>query len=324
MKNAAADSKHEIVQLTNEALKLASAACHFDKSQNVVGACDYYDKCLLNIDEVLNKLQPNSDEWKQLLAIRSKYDDRMEWLRENESVKFNFAGSSTKTDSRSMVVKRSPRKRVMFNDDSYITDATGQSLPLEDTPIHLAEIPYWQLRNINRTIQEGGFLTNEVFIPKKIWTNAAGIKFSGLAAKTTAFEIIIKSITTNLDPLYLSDDEDSLSLAEAAFIAIEEELMGLMNQLSKPFPYIKETSISPYTTTNIAAAAAASAITTSYPSSITATGGAPSLSTPMANTDDQSASSELITSPPVNNTAQDSPSTKVIVTNKVNMFFPQS
>ena len=50
--------------------------------QNLVGACDYYDKCILTIDEVLNKLPHNSSEWKKLLEIRVNYDDRMELLRE--------------------------------------------------------------------------------------------------------------------------------------------------------------------------------------------------------------------------------------------------
>ena len=50
--------------------------------QNLVGACDYYDKCILTIDEVLNKLPHSSVEWKKLLEIRLQYDDRMELLRE--------------------------------------------------------------------------------------------------------------------------------------------------------------------------------------------------------------------------------------------------
>jgi hypothetical protein len=234
-KIASENTKHEIIQLTQEALKLASAACHFDKVQNFIGACDYYDKCLLNIDEVLNKLAPNSDEWKQLLIIRSKYDDRMEFLRENESGKFSLL----KSDAKAVSTKRSPRKRIHFSDDSYTVDNTGQSTSIESQPENHAEIPYWQLRNINRTIQDGGFLTNNVFIHKKIWSQT-GTKFSGVTAKTAAFEIILQCILNNVEGLYLCDDDDSLALAQTAFAAVEDELVGLQNQLSKPFPYIKE------------------------------------------------------------------------------------
>ena len=94
--------ENEILQLTQEALKLATAAVHFGiymqclsifarlriiltdscVPPNLVGACDYYDKCLLTIDEALNKLSHNSNEWKNLLEIRLQYDDRMELLRE--------------------------------------------------------------------------------------------------------------------------------------------------------------------------------------------------------------------------------------------------
>lgn len=231
------ESKHEIVQLTQEALKLASAAVHFDKVQNVIGACDYYDKCILNLDEVLNKLAPNSDEWKALAAVRSKYDDRMEFLRENEGGKFGIS-SLVKTDSKAST-KRVPKKRIMFSDEVYSEEIEEQSKPMEEAPEHLSEIPYWQLRNIKKTIQTGGFLTNGIFIPQQIWTQT-GVKFSGLTAKTTAFEIIIKLIDVNVDVLYPSADEDSLHLSEKNFAIVEEELFGLQNQLSKPFPFIKE------------------------------------------------------------------------------------
>jgi hypothetical protein len=52
-----------------------------------------HDKCLLSIDEVLNKLQQNSEEWKQLLSIRQLDDDRMELLRERENFKFSLSAA---------------------------------------------------------------------------------------------------------------------------------------------------------------------------------------------------------------------------------------
>eukprot|EP01034_Spumella_vulgaris_P022718 gene22718-28874_t len=144
-----------------------------------------------------------------------------------------------KNDTKSTSLKRSPRKRIHFSDDSYTVDNTGQSTSLESQPENLAEIPYWQLRNINRTIQDGGFLTNNIFIHKKIWSQT-GTKFSGVTAKNAAFEIILQCVLNNVEGLYLCDDDDSLALAQTAFSTVEDELVALQNQLSKPFPYIKE------------------------------------------------------------------------------------
>ena len=107
------ESSEEIMILTQEAYKLAATAFHFDKMQNFVGACDYYDKCILNMDEVLNKLNPESAEWKRLYEIRSKYDDRMEVLRENDTANsFSLTSLAVgKTETKPSNTVRLPRSR---------------------------------------------------------------------------------------------------------------------------------------------------------------------------------------------------------------------
>ena len=238
------ESSEEIMILTQEAYKLAATAFHFDKMQNFVGACDYYDKCILNMDEVLNKLNPDSAEWKRLYEIRSKYDDRMEVLRENDTANsFSLTSLAVgKTETKPSNTIRLPRSRrrlseaeTDFKDISW--NETSQEAPPEDT----TEVTYWLLRNLRRTMESGGFLTKDLFIPKRIWIQN-DVKFSGLGAKIAAFEIIIKLITNHTEALYLSLDEDSLDLADAAFNFVYEELVSLQNNLSKPFPYIKELS----------------------------------------------------------------------------------
>lgn len=234
------DSRSEVLLLTDEALKLARTACHFDKNKNYIGACDYYDRCLLNIDEVLNKLQPNSEQWKDLLRIRSQYDDRMEQLREYESIRLNINSSmiSVKPDSKSLSTT-SRKKRHKFDDETKFSDIQELSQLLSDPPVDAYEVPYWQLKNVRNTILTGGFLTKTIFIPKKVWYQS-DVKFSGLTAKSTAFSIINNVISLNIDTLYLSCDEASLDFALSSLLSTEEEFFQLQNQLSKPFPYIKE------------------------------------------------------------------------------------
>jgi hypothetical protein len=241
--SASSDGGEEIMQLTQEAFKLATTAVHFDKLQNYVGACDYYDKCLLNMDEVLNKLPPDSAEWKRLYDMRSKYDDRMELLREVESAN-SFSLTSLGGGKESKPSHKLPRNRRKLSDaETDFQDMSWDDSKQEAAPDDSTEVVFWLLRNIKGTMENGGFLTKDIFIPKRIWMQQ-DVKFSGLSAKNTAFEIIIKLLATHTEPLYLSVDEDSLDLAEASFAGVYEELVALQNNLSKPFPYIKELKLS--------------------------------------------------------------------------------
>lgn len=225
----------DIIILIQDALQLASAACHFDRAQNFVLACDYYDKALLNIDEVLNKLPFQSAEWARLLEIRSDYDDRMEHLREAESLNFNILGGGTKVSTDNTT----KRARMRFIDESRFNEAIAENLTFQAPSDAEHELPYWQLKNIKISISSGGFLTSSIFLPKKLWTQS-GAKISGLSTKSAAFEFIINCISTShLETLPQRVDESSMDLLEAALILIEEEFFMLQNQLSKSFSYIK-------------------------------------------------------------------------------------
>ena len=92
---------------------------------------------------------------------------------------------------------------------------------------------------MKRTITDGGFLTTEVFVPKKVWFQS-DVKFTGLTAKSTAFQIIVNVLTANLETLYMSNDVTSLELADSSLAIVEEEFVTIQNQLSKSFNYIKE------------------------------------------------------------------------------------
>ena len=112
-----------MITITEEAIKLAEAACQLDKANISLGAIDYYDRALLSIDEVLNKLPAESSEWKKLLAIRNQYDERMEYLREYENSKQQFniissvslnptATSVGRVDKRAFLRKQQRRNKL--------------------------------------------------------------------------------------------------------------------------------------------------------------------------------------------------------------------
>lgn len=243
----------EILQLTQDALNLANVACHFDKIENYGGAYDYYDKCILNIDEVMSKLPPSSAQWHQLHVIRAQYDDRMETLKEVETQRNSFFRTSDLSSSRSKDAstsgaaagssKFSFRKKALSQDDLNFTeiDITNQ-YTYEQPPPSITDIPYWILRNIKRSIVSGAYITENVFVPKPAWAQA-DVKFAGIPTKTTAFEILLRVISS-IENSHVSADEASLTPFEISLQATQDELLSLQNQLSKPFPYIKEIDLS--------------------------------------------------------------------------------
>lgn len=124
--------------------------------------------------------------------------------------------------------------------DQYQIEPLPQSDPFSNPVL----MPYYQLRAIKRTIETGGFLTEDVFVPSAIWSQS-GVKFSGLSIKTNAFQNIAVLISEQIATLQLDETgmrADSMSLAVNAFKVTRENLRAIQNQLSKPFSYIKEAS----------------------------------------------------------------------------------
>lgn len=235
----------EILQLTQDALNLANVACHFDKIENYSGAYDYYDKCILSIDEVMSKLPPSSAQWHQLNVIRAQYDDRMDTLREIEANRNSFFRSSesstrlTREGSGGSGSKFGFRKKVLSQDDLNFTEIDIlQQFTFEAPPASITDIPYWILRNVKRSIVSGAYIAENVFVPKPAWSQT-DLKFAGIPAKTTAFEIVLR-VVASIENMHISADDVSLSPLEVALHSAQEELLSLQNQLSKPFPYIKE------------------------------------------------------------------------------------
>ena len=241
--STADDETSEILQLTQEAFNLANVAILFDKQDNFIGAYDYYDKCILNIDEVMSKLPRSSLQWKKLMEIRSQYDDRMDQLKEMEnnknSMMSNFGLTSSKPIDMSKQVHKSSKNKHKLTEDMNFSEINVEGFQYEEPPKDMQDIPYWQLRCIQRTIETGGYLSDSLFIPMKVWQQT-DVKFSGIQIKSTAFEIIIRLITNQVEILSMRIDEATVAAAEQVFSSIAEELLALQNQLSKSFNYIKE------------------------------------------------------------------------------------
>ena len=220
---------------------------------------------------MLNKLPSQSKEWRQLIEIRTKYDDRLEFLRELETNKHDTSNdviplNSTKKGDFHFLGLASPsgksrrQSQVAFEDlhlNNNDTIDTGDRLT---KPSSAVECPYWQLRIIKQTILTGGYITPNVYIPKVMWSQI-GLKFSGLSAKTIAFQNIIQILTSNTGSLQQPDtliesirenisDETALNevatqfqAASSSMKSIHDDLIALQNHLSKPFPFIKEVQL---------------------------------------------------------------------------------
>lgn len=240
--------ENNVIRLATTALELANTAVHFDNKQNLIGACDYYDKCILHIDEVLSLLQVGSIEWNEFASLRSKYDDRMETLRDLEKGKFDMslslssANAGGNADKKHQVksAKRQRQSMILFEEVSFlnaITDTKEYIAP----PIESTKRPYWQMRVLYNSIKEGAYLTPSIYIPTAIWTQV-GVKFSGLHAKTTAYKSLVHLMGT-LASLPFDDTEHALMNALLSLKTVSEEIILLQNYLSKSFNFIREVVI---------------------------------------------------------------------------------
>jgi hypothetical protein len=250
----ASDEGDALVNNLAEALDLAKAACHLDNLNNVLGACDYYDKSILIIDEVLSKIPASNVQYTALAEIRNKYDDRLEYLRAVESSKYDLSSPPPKQTTFSSN-RRKRQCHVVFEEDEQLLSAisdggSGLFCGLQESPpSNSLQLPYWQMRMITRTIENGGFLTPAVYIPKNVWTQL-GVKFSGLSAKTLAFQGIVSVLINYIFEISIppnTAEQEAPPLKDITIHQIltsmrscREELHKLQNQLSKPFPYIRE------------------------------------------------------------------------------------
>lgn len=142
--------------------------------------------------------------------------------------------------------------RVAFDDEMDPRNVVGaeQSACLihrdryRDTTISIMRLPYGVLRAVRQTVEGGGYLTSNVFVPKQVWKQF-GVKLSGVSTKMSVFGQLIQLIEEHIETLcFPEDDPDSVALIQQQFRAFITETQQLQNHLSKPFPFIREVNAS--------------------------------------------------------------------------------
>ena len=127
--------------------------------------------------------------------------------------------------------------KVPFNDKLNPIDLNVT--PVETPPQAVARRPFWLLRVLRSIITEGGYISPRVYVPKLVWSQF-GMKFTGLGVKTAAFEHVMIAVTSRIFPAELPTDAYTTGTGLDTVRALNHDLCLLQNNLSKPFPYIKE------------------------------------------------------------------------------------
>eukprot|EP01031_Cornospumella_fuschlensis_P038641 gene38641-46974_t len=178
----------ELLALVQEALNLAEIAVQHDKFGNSLGAYDYYDKTLLTLDEILSKLPKTSNQYQRFFQLRVSYDERMEFLKESDSKNKGAAAAADSGDSAMPAIKP-----ARSQDETNFKEILILQQKFVQPPSNPVLLPFYILKNLQKSIEEGGFLTETLFIPKKMWFQH-DVKFSGINIKTTFFNVIIRLV----------------------------------------------------------------------------------------------------------------------------------
>jgi hypothetical protein len=98
------------------------------------------------------------------------------------------------------------------------------------------------MRLIRTSILTGGFLTEDLFMPKQVWAQI-GVKFYALGSKVSAFEDVMQLLNDRIAPLQYPTDVYAIDHALVVFEHFLRELISIQNSLSKPFPFIAEVPV---------------------------------------------------------------------------------
>lgn len=145
-----------------------------------------------------------------------------------------------------------------------VNRGVSQDAKWEAEPDNVLRRPFWILKLIRTTITKGGFITPNLHVPRLVWEQW-GAKFSGLSIKTNAYEAILILLVDRILPLELlqgvnGDGQVEVRKAKQAlqvFVGVRKDLDELQNNLSRPFPCIREVvSSSPRSTSSYGTAGA--------------------------------------------------------------------
>jgi len=121
------------------------------------------------------------------MDLRTKYDDRLEKLREHENSKYDITSMVTSVMTSPNVteiqsssnVKRPSMSRVTFEEDPQLLKGSEIVQEIfEKPPTSMTRVPYWQMRALKMSVQNGSFLTPTLFVPKIVWSQSKAKVYS--------------------------------------------------------------------------------------------------------------------------------------------------
>lgn len=234
-------SDDELFRVLQNALDFSVSACQFDNDQDGQLACEQYDKSILYIDEILGKLPSHTPQYSKLMQLRFSYDDRMEFLKNFDNMKLESTSTKMKGNDKKRVNQRSFEEDERLLNFNAGHSVLGSNL-FEQQPALPSSVPFWRMRQIQRSISNGSFLSPNVFVPAGVWTQK-GVKLCGLSIKSSAFQEVLAIIKEIDYPTAAYEHEaptQSLLVLLSSLRIAYEEMAAIQNQLSKPFLFIQE------------------------------------------------------------------------------------
>jgi hypothetical protein len=207
---------HEAMKLLHEALDLANKAVEFDKSENHYEAVGCYDKTVVSLDEILCLVPVGTTQWSKCIQLREEYADRMQILRQTYAshhgirLPLNIFNNNANADAGNDKQQNINISSLSSSDNNNNNNNNFEPITLkelenyektfEKPPQSMLLIPYWLLRSIQRSIQQGSYITKRLLLSKEIWEQD-GAKLSGVSVKTAVFKSMIDCLDQHLSPI---------------------------------------------------------------------------------------------------------------------------
>lgn len=187
------------------AIDHAKTAVAMDQTTDFMMAIRFYKKAEAILTPTVRYLEEKLNHNDTAAVARLKqmmkaYHNRAESLQ----------GQVDKTGSNRRL-SRKPFKALEFlsQDVTDNFEESSRKEKLEDPPSWPPRQPFWQLRQIRRSILFGGYIGPKVFIPKEVWRQH-NAKFTGLSVKGSAFESLIVQVHKYISPVtFPVDDHDA-------------------------------------------------------------------------------------------------------------------
>ncbi|KAJ3213375.1 hypothetical protein HDU67_002957 [Dinochytrium kinnereticum] len=242
------------------ALQKAREAVHFDGEHCYAEALDAYRECIVAMENVLAKadetwlLEPQAqqgaavlaeEDRKKMVELRTSYIQRVDLLLVNLPTHivavYNGSGFGARAFNTGLYTAISAE---LAEDDSsllasyeqffdaIIVDDPGALGPPEQPPKDGDRRSFWMMRLLGGSMKAGGFLTNELYVPRHVWYQS-GAKFVAIETKFNACESIHMSLKRFIDV-----DVGQINVVGQLLEEFESLLDGIRQNLVKKLRYL--------------------------------------------------------------------------------------